>query len=926
MILAEQTFYHKPDSFTFDAIPQIQELPDDDSASILVIDNQASILDRSKPPEPFENASFSPPAPDAVDAPYQPRVLDYSWQPPLIRQMTEWLRVFVQEDQVVELRALNVEMRNGAKVTYSGFYNFEGLDQMAADALDLSGSAEGVYFTLNPLDKSLLARRYNKAAPAKDTASDADVLVRHWLLVDADPARKSGISSTKEEKQRAWETICKVLRWLKSQGWADSVVADSGNGYHLLYRIDLECQDDGLVRSVLEALAARFDTGKVKIDTKVFNPSRIVKLYGTIARKGESIRERPHRRTGILLVPKEQVVVSREQLAAILPDKPNQQLPAAPAPASNHLLIGASADRFQRARNYLKKVPPAISGESGHNQTFKTACLLLRLFGLTVEEAWPLFQEWNETCQPPWSEKDLSKKLQDAARHIFVGAGSVAPIPQVRSTETGQDAIQSPDPAALPEAREAADDPHRLAKLFLQNAGQEKGQMIIRFWNGDWYKWNTGAYHQVPEEEMRASVTRTIKEEFNRLNLLERLGLGNPELDKQPDREPNARKVTTALVGNTLLALRSLTIVPSNIELPAWLEEDGQFPTNEVLVAKNGIVHLPSLVQGKDFLQPLSPSFFTTVALDYEIDRDAKQPAAWLQFLNELWPDDQESISLLQEWFGYCLTPETSQQKMLLVIGPKRGGKGTIARVLRALVGSVNVAGPTLGSLAGNFGLSSLLGKPVAIISDARFSGRSSEQAIVVERLLSISGEDMLTIDRKNREHVSVKLPTRFTILTNELPRLTDASAALPSRLLVLQLTRSWYDQEDTELASRLLEEREGIFLWSIEGLKRLRARRRFVQPASGVETARRMIELSSPVTAFVQDCCEFQQGKSVAKRTLFEVWRSWCTDSGHEPGNVATFGRNLMAAFPEVQSSRPREGGSRVTSYSGIGLRRLQG
>jgi len=163
-----------------------------------------------------------------------------------------------------------------------------------------------------------------------------------------------------------------------------------------------------------------------------------------------------------------------------------------------------------------------------------------------------------------------------------------------------------------------------------------------------------------------------------------------------------------------------------------------------------------------------------------------------------------------------------------------------------------------------------------------------------------------------------------FTILTNELPKLTDASAALPSRLLVLQLTRSWYGQEDTELAQRLLQERGGIFLWAVEGLKRLRARAKFVQPASGVEVARRLIELSSPVTAFVQDRCELGTDKSMAKRTLYDEWRRWCGDSGHEPGSVATFGRNLMAAFPEIQSARPREDGARVMTYTGVALRRL--
>src|SRR5262249_20330824 len=112
-----------------------------------------------------------------------------------------------------------------------------------------------------------------------------------------------------------------------------------------------------------------------------------------------------------------------------------------------------------------------------------------------------------------------------------------------------------------------------------------------------------------------------------------------------------------------------------------------------------------------------------------------------------LWKNDRPSIDLLQEWFGYCLTPDTRIQKMLMMIGPTRSGKGTIGRILRALVGPGNVAGPTLSSLGGTFGLQPLLGKSLSIISDARLSGRS-DTAQVVERLLSLTGEDALTIDR----------------------------------------------------------------------------------------------------------------------------------------------------------------------------------
>ena len=107
-------------------------------------------------------------------------------------------------------------------------------------------------------------------------------------------------------------------------------------------------------------------------------------------------------------------------------------------------------------------------------------------------------------------------------------------------------------------------------------------------------------------------------------------------------------------------------------------------------------------------------------ALDYEFQPDAPQPNQWLEFLNSLWADDQQSIETLQEWFGYCLLPDTRHHKILLTLGPPRSGKGMIARAQRGLIGPKNVVGPALSSLAHPFGLQQLLGKSLAIISDAR--------------------------------------------------------------------------------------------------------------------------------------------------------------------------------------------------------------
>jgi len=130
--------------------------------------------------------------------------------------------------------------------------------------------------------------------------------------------------------------------------------------------------------------------------------------------------------------------------------------------------------------------------------------------------------------------------------------------------------------------------------------------------------------------------------------------------------------------------------------------------------------------------------------------------------------------------------------------------------VLRALVGPENVAGPTLSNLASNFGLAPLIGKPLAIISDARLS-RRTDQAAVVERLLSISGEDALDIDRKHLEFWTGKLPTRLVLISNELPRLDDASGALPGRMILLRFTKSFFGKEDPNLSRKLLAGLPGI-------------------------------------------------------------------------------------------------------------------
>jgi putative DNA primase/helicase len=207
----------------------------------------------------------------------------------------------------------------------------------------------------------------------------------------------------------------------------------------------------------------------------------------------------------------------------------------------------------------------------------------------------------------------------------------------------------------------------------------------------------------------------------------------------------------------------------------------------------------------------------------------------------------------------------------------------------------------------------------LGVISDARLSGRT-DKAVLAERLLSISGEDTLTVDRKYASAWTGRLPTRLMILTNELPEISDASAALVSRFLIIELERSFYGEEDEGLTQKLLEELPGILLWSLCGLERLRQRRRFEQPQKAIEAMEEMEALASPVRAFIREACVIEPGVEIVTSDLYRQWVSWCEIHGRShPGTTERFGRDLHTAFPSTKTVARKKGEKRWRAYTGI-------
>jgi putative DNA primase/helicase len=439
--------------------------------------------------------------------------------------------------------------------------------------------------------------------------------------------------------------------------------------------------------------------------------------------------------------------------------------------------------------------------------------------------------------------------------------------------------------------------PMPVAREFVQHHCLHGDVLTLRYWHGGWWTWRTSHWVEVENREVRSQLYA----------FAEHASYITDGGDVKP-WAPNRKKI-----GDVLEALGAIVILDDHIDQPCWL--DGR-TTGSIVAVRNGLLDINARR-----LLTHTPSFFNVTAVPFDYDAKARAPKRWHQFLNELWPSEPAAIDVLGEWFGYVISGRLDLHKIMLMVGPTRGGKGAIARTLAEMIGKRNVAGPTLNSLGGDFGLAPLIGKSLAVISDARFVGKHS--GVVVERLLSISGEDALTVNIKYKEQWTGKLPCRLHVISNELPRLGDASSAIVGRIVLLPLSRSWLGKEDHGLERALHAELPGILNWALDGLERLTANDRFTHIASAEEMITTMRDLASPVGAFVREQCILGVDHQIDVDELYAAYKTWAEENGHARPSKSMFGRDLRAAVPSIDRIRPRDPGARHYVYAGLRLRR---
>lgn len=483
-------------------------------------------------------------------------------------------------------------------------------------------------------------------------------------------------------------------------------------------------------------------------------------------------------------------------------------------------------------------------------------------------------------------QAEQEKADQEAEEAKKAGQRSAVPVPP-----KGSSLLPSPE------------NPMKVARQIEKEWLHTDGALRIRHWRDSWHRWMGSYWADAPDADVRTYLYRRVE------NASFLFVDGRSGIKELRDWSPTRGKVA-----NLTEAFAAVANLGSDVER-GWI--NGTANDRLVIPCRNGLL---DVVDRR--LMPPTPFYFNSSAVPFDYDAKALRPERWLRFLASVWPDDQEAIDALQEWFGYVLSGRRHLEKILLLVGPRRSGKGTISTVLKSLVGEAHTAGPTLASLTTNFGLAPLLGKSLAIIPDARKPREGAELAI--EKLLMISGQDPVTIDRKHKDPWTGVLPVQFVIMSNDLLALPDTSGAIAGRMFILRMTESFYGKEDLTLKQGVLDDLPGILNWALDGLTRLAERGRFSEPESSREATELLHRASSPVQTFLQEACVLDPEAVISKDKLFEAWRNWCvSESRDNVGTKETLSRALFSAAPTIKSCRPREypGGPQVPSFAGVRL-----
>jgi len=840
-----------------------------------------------------------------------------------IAEIRRSLSVLYQPGDVVELRMKKARWKPTSdwRTTISGYYDSDHFDDMAADAAALSGQCDAnVYCTLNPVKPILLARSNNGfTVGAEATTNDEQIAIRRWLFLDFDPLRgwpdvASGVScinANGEERERARHKACEAQAVLSEIGWPDPVLADSGNGYHLLWRLEpcnsnaSSSEQDKLVREITEAAAIRFSGDGVDVDKTVHNRSRLTKIYGTLSMKGMSVNDRPHRLSRLVTIPAVVNVVTATLIKAALIEMAgiaNETMPT-------EYVQAAPRQRKVVASTQREDLQQPASNAAG-SRAFDMAAFIRR-HGISTRQ--PLPYQGGTKWQLESCPFDADHSAPDSC--LYVTASGAAAFKCSHNSCSGRDwaAFREiydplakrdfPAPIGLDMTdhrdHDGTDLDAKLALYPLTDAGNAD-RFVARYgtslkwlaeqknwavWDGQrWAMQVDGGSGEVTRNAI--ATARKIVDEASTVPSSPAI-IGGKVVDEGQRQRQDL--VAHAKRSQSHRSIMSMVALAKSHELVR--ADTSEFDADPwLLVCPNGTIDLKSRS-----IRPHDPADRITQVIPVVFNPAVFAPQ-WQAFLDRVMPD-VEVRRYVQKFAGYSLTGLTGEQCFLFLHGSGANGKGTYVDVVRSVMGDLHarlasevVMLSTSTGDAARFGLHGIVGRRLVTFGEVADGQRLNES-----RLKELTGEDPIRVERKGVDAFEVYPKAKYVMMGNHKPVIRGMDTGIWRRVRLIPFTVTIPEHDrDPLLRSRLIAESSGVLNWMLDGLQ-MYLSEGLVPPEAVLCATDDYRESSDLLGQFLADECVVERDATESGQELHNAYLAWATRSAiRAPWASNTFAKKL--------------------------------
>ncbi len=788
--------------------------------------------------------------------------------------------IFFRPGEATEVRAVGLSGKNPlwqgwTRDIVHGF--FDDPDKFAAAVQRLDGlkRAEGIYFVMSPVAPSLLGRASNRLVAGKQGTgtSDADTLCHRWLLIDTDPNRPKGISATNEEAKSAIACRNKIRDYLGKNEWPLPLMAFSANGGHLPYLLeDLPNTDEikNLKSQALKSLNHMFGGNGVSVDETVFNASRVVKLYGTWGRKGDSTVDRPHRQSVLEEVPSPLRPVTLDQLkwlAAQAPEevKPSRQKQQKKAAGGSTLgpldvakYLNHYSINFKEKNEATRTVYGLMDGcLFDQDHTANEASIIQARDGTLYYQC---FHNGCKSAGRTWHE----------AREKISGKDNLAEFcegydPTKNRTRTKKGTVVAANQASF-----YLTDMGNAERLVDQH-GQD-----LRYchpWR-KWFVWDGTRWKQDDTGAVKRMAKKTVRTIYVE-------AAGAVDKYEAKDFADHARRSEANTKIKALLSLaeseHGIPVIPEQLDSDHWL-----------LNCLSGTIDLKT-----GATRPHNRADLITKVAPVQYNPEATCPL-WDAFLDRIMDGNQNLIRFLQKSAGYSLTGSTTEHALFIFWGAGANGKSTYIQAISAVMGDYGQQTPMA-----TFMLKSGDGIPndIAALRGSRFvSAVESEGGKrMAESLIKwLTGGDTVTARFMRAEFFSYVPTFKIFLATNHKPEIwgTDHAMWRRIRLVPFEVTIAEKEQ-DPDLGEKLKAELSGILAWAVRGCMAWQQERLGMpeEVKAATDVYRGEMDI---LGGFLDECCLVAEAIKVPIKDLFKAYDSWCDQNGDKALGKRRFGQIL--------------------------------